>query len=478
MLTACCFQLLLGRVYTFYPPKYVFLTLIGIFEVGSAICGAAPNSVTFIIGRAIAGVGSAGIMSGAIILMVSVVPLAKRPQYQGFFGAVFGVSSVIGPLLGGAFTTEVSWRWCFYINLPIGGASMLAILFLLKPTPPQNPGLSLWQQLARLDLLGELFLLPSIVCLLLALQWAGTTYAFSSWRIILLFTLFGATFLAFIAVQLLRPATATIPLRLITNRSILAGMWFTTCLAGTMMICVYYISIWFQAIKGTTAVQSGIDTIPMVLALVVGSIAAGQLVGRIGYYTPLMLASAAIMPIGAGLIYTWNLATSEGAWIGYQILLGIGVGLGMQQGAMAAQTVLAKQDVPMGVSIIMFMQQFSGAIFVSVAQNVFGAALVANLVATIPGLSPMMIVNTGATNLRGIVADPEELREVLVAYNGALQRVFLVAVVLACLSVFGAAGMQWRSVKGKGGPLAKGEKDVKREGEAQGPAREKVEERV
>ena len=111
MLTSSCFQLLLGRVYTFYSPKYVFLVLIGLFEIGSAICGAAPSSVVFIIGRAIAGIGTAGIMSGAIILMIAAVPLEKRPQYQGMFGMCFGVASIGGPLLGGAFTSHLSWRW-------------------------------------------------------------------------------------------------------------------------------------------------------------------------------------------------------------------------------------------------------------------------------------------------------------------------------------------------------------------------------
>lgn len=114
LLTACSFQLLTGRIYTFYNPKWVFLINIAIFEIGSIICGAAPNSTAFIVGRAVAGLGSSGMFSGVIILMVHTVPLHKRPAYTGVFGMVFGVASVIGPLLGGAFTDGPSWRWCFW----------------------------------------------------------------------------------------------------------------------------------------------------------------------------------------------------------------------------------------------------------------------------------------------------------------------------------------------------------------------------
>jgi MFS family permease len=454
MLTTSCFQLLWGKFYTFYPPKYVFLALITLFELGSAICGSAPNSIAFIIGRAIAGMGSAGILSGAIVLMVSAVPLAKRPLYNGFFSAVLGTSSVVGPLLGGAFTTNLSWRWCFYINLPVGGIAMLVILFALKPTPPAAPGLTIRQQLAKLDLLGELFLFPCLICLLLALQWGGSTYAWSSWRIILLFVLFGVCLIAFIVTEILTQETATIKIRVIKNRSVISAMWFMFCLASTMLLLIYYLPIWLQAIKGKSAVKSGIDTIPLVLSLTIGSTLSGQLVGRLGYYTPFTMASSCLISIGAGLISTFKVNTSTGMWIGYQIILGFGIGLGLQHGPIAVQTVLEPKDVPMGVSLVFFCQQLGGAIFVSVGQNVFDNKLIAGLTSVVKGLDPHTIVNTGATDLRDAVPTTG-LYEVLVAYNEALRWVFIVGVIMASLSALGSCTLEWRSVKDEQGPTSK-----------------------
>ncbi|KAK3677024.1 hypothetical protein LTR78_003229 [Recurvomyces mirabilis] len=475
MLTSSCFQLLLGRVYTFHSPKWVFILMILLFEIGSAICGAAPTSVAFIFGRAVAGVGSAGIMSGAIILMVSTLPLAKRPLWMGLFGAIFGVASVVGPLVGGAFTTDVSW-----LNLPIGAVAITVIIFILKPPQPQFKGLTLRQRLAKLDLLGELFLFPCIICLLLALQWGGSTYAWNNGRIIALFTLFGVLLIAFVLVQIFMQKTATISASVINNRSIIAGMWLTFCIASTMLIFTYFLPTWFQAIKGVSAVQSGIDTIPLVLSLVVGNISAGQVTGRLGYYTSQAYASVIIMPIGAGLLTMLNTTTGHSEWIGFQILFGLGIGLGMQQGNMAAQTVCKdRKDVPMAVSLMMFMQQLGGAIFISVGQNVFDSGLVSELVGAIPGISVGTIVNTGATDLRGIVP-PEDLPLLLTKYNFALRQVWVVGTAMACLAALGAFALEWKSVKGKkGGPAPKAAPDsgdAQKETAAQShvPANEKV----
>lgn len=132
LLTTASFQLLFGKFYTFFSIKWVYLVAIAIFELGSLICGVAPTSTALIVGRAVAGVGSAGIFSGALIIVAYSVPLAKRPMYTGFIGAMYGIASVAGPLLGGVFTDKATWRWCFFINLPLGVITMVVIVFFFK----------------------------------------------------------------------------------------------------------------------------------------------------------------------------------------------------------------------------------------------------------------------------------------------------------------------------------------------------------
>lgn len=211
------------------------------------------------------------------------------------------------------------------------------------------------------------------------------------------------------------------------------------------MIFVYYIPIWFQAIKGSTPVHSGIQNLPSILSLVIGSISSGIIVSKIGYYVPMMYLSVIVSSIGAGLITTFRVNTGHAAWIGFQVLWGFGYGLGFQQPNLAAQAVMAKKDAPTGISFVFFGQTIGGAIFTAVAQNVFTNKLVEG-VAPLGSIDPQKIVRTGATDLRGILP-ADKLGDVLLVYNKALVDCFYVGVALSCLAIFGAVFIEWKNIK-------------------------------
>jgi EmrB/QacA subfamily drug resistance transporter len=453
MLTAAGFILLYGRIYTFFPTKPVFLSSIFLFEIGSVVCGAAQTSVMLIVGRAVAGLGSSGIFTGAILIMLNTVPLPKRPMLQALFGACFGVASVAGPLLGGAFTgSKAGWRWCFYINLPLGGITILVVCFLLR-LEEQKPKLATWKETFKhLDPLGIALFLPSITCLLLALEWGAAEYSWSAPQMIALLVVFAVLFIAFVGWQYFtRHSTATVPARVILQRSVAFGGASQFCVGATMLTVSIYIPLWFQAIKGVSAMQSGINTIPLVLAVVVGSIMSGGLVQRIGYYTPFMILGSCFMAVGTGLITTWNMGTRSSMWIGYQVIVGFGVGCTMQHPNIAVQTVLPKHDVPIGTAFLSLCQTLGGAVFAAVGQNLYIDKFSTGL-ERIGGLDPERLLASGATDLtKGV--PPMVQRRILEAYNDALmQGTFFAALIVACLAVPAALGMEWRSVKEKQDP--------------------------
>lgn len=215
-----------------------------VFELGSLVSALAPNSTAFIIGRALAGVGTAGLFSGAIVIFSYTLPLRKRPAAFGLVGGMWGVASVAGPLLGGAFTDHATWRWCFYINLPIGGAAMVAIFFFLHINRVNNPDNQSWfDRIKQLDLLGTAILIPAIVCLLLALQWGGTEHPWKSSRIIGLFVGFGVMAIIFAAIQLREGDNGTLPPRLFKNRNVLLAMMFAFFFGAGFFPLVYYLGM-------------------------------------------------------------------------------------------------------------------------------------------------------------------------------------------------------------------------------------------
>ena len=195
--------------------------------------------------------------------------------------------------------------------------------------------------------------------------------------------------------------------------------------------------------------QSGIDNIPLILAQVLASLVAGFVTTLVGYYMPFIYISSIMMPIGAGMLTTFTVNTPTREWIGYQIILGIGVGCGFQQAIIAAQAVLPMADIPSGTTAVLFFQLLGGALMVSAGQNVFTNRLTSGL-PTIPGVNAQLVVATGATKLKTLIPDPANYDAALEVYNSGLTRAFKVSLVVACLAVVGAIGMEWGSVKVKG----------------------------
>ncbi|KAK5091212.1 hypothetical protein LTR05_001392 [Lithohypha guttulata] len=449
LLTTTSLQPSFGKIYSFFNIKYTYIGAVFIFEVGSVICGAAVNSRMLIIGRAVAGVGAAALFSGGMIIVGYSVPLHRRPIYIGMLSSMFGIASVIGPLLGGAFTDRVSWRWCFYINLPIGAIAIIAVFFCFQNPERKESKLTLKEKIAQIDILGALFLISAIVCLLLALQWGGSVYPWSDSKVWGSLLGFGLLLIIFIGIQIKRGDMATLPPRIVVKqRTILASALFSTFLAMALYTHIYYLPFYFQAVKGTSAEGSGIRTIPYLVSNTLAAIVVGGSVTVMGYYVPFLWVGSAIFTIGAGLIYTLKVQSSAGMWIGYQILAGAGAGACVQIPFIAVQVVLNKKDMPTGNAIAIFFNSLGGALSISIAQNIFSNALVSEIPKHAPSVDPRVVIAAGATHIRQ-VTPPDALAGVLQAYNNALTQSYILPIATAGLAFLCSFLFEWKSVKGQ-----------------------------
>ncbi|TEY56427.1 hypothetical protein BOTCAL_0225g00070 [Botryotinia calthae] len=448
LLTTTALQPSFGRIYTYFDVKWTYLFALVLFEIGSIICAAARNSVMLIVGRAVAGAGASALFSGGMTIVGFSVPLIKRPLYIAMLSSMFGISSVVGPLLGGALTDKASWRWCFWINLPFGAIAIGAVALFFKPPPRKISGMTVKQRILEIDLVGATFLMGAIISLLLALQWGGSKYPWSNSKVWGCLLGFGLLIIVFIIQQFRRGERATIPPRIFSQRTVLSACLFSCFMSMGLYTHIYYLPFYFQAVKGTTAEASGIRTIPYLGSVIVSSIFAGAGITVLGFYKPFMIFAGAVFTVGAGLMYTLQVGSSVGKWVGYQLICGIGAGMGVQIPFIAVQVVLNAKDMPSGNAIAIFFNSLGGAISISIAQNVFSNGLVKYVPQYAPEVSPAVIYAAGATHLRDVIS-PADLVGVLVAYCKALDEAFVLAIAVGAIATICACFVEWKSVKGK-----------------------------
>ncbi|KAG5660141.1 hypothetical protein KAF25_003663 [Fusarium avenaceum] len=313
LLTQLSFQPTFGKIYTYFNLKWVYLASSIIFEGGSVLCAAAPSSPAFIFGRSIAGLGAAGIFCGAMIIISRIVETRKRPLLLAIVSSMYGISSVIGPSLGGVFThsKHLTWRFCFWINLPLG-AMMALIICLYYPlslgeAPDGNH--TFREKILGLGLKSATILAGTLVCLFLALQWGGAVYPWSDSRVWGCLLASGLLLTVFVIIQIRQKEKALIRPRIISQRSVLLGCIFSALYQGAMTTQTYHLPFYFQAVKGVDPQTSGVDILPHGVTVTIATLIVGSVVTWLGYYVQFMWVGSAVFTTGAGLLHTLDQET-------------------------------------------------------------------------------------------------------------------------------------------------------------------------
>ncbi|KAK8110701.1 MFS general substrate transporter [Apiospora kogelbergensis] len=453
MLTLTAFQPLFGNLYKLFNPKVVYLVSLSIFEVGSIVSATAPNSNALIAGRAILGLGASGLLQGALSIIGLVVEVDKVPLYIGIVVSSMGFSTCAGPVIGGAITEHIGWRWCFWINVPSGALVLLIIYFFVdvsgSPVNQASRDLPIRDKIRQIDLLGLVIFLGAICCLLLALTWGGQAYRWSDGRIISLLVVFGVLMIGLMFWLVRQGEQALIPLRVLKNRSIYMGSITLVGYGVLSVVYGYYLPILFQSIQGVSTTQSGVRFIALIGPQIVTIVITGALVSQWGYYVPYAVAGGVICCIGSGFLTTVGLGTPTAEWAAYLVITGIGLGMAAQIPYTSLQAVLEPEDIPTGNAIAVFAFHLAGAVGTAIGQTL----LISGLQTAVPhytngAVSPEMVIMAGATGLNAVAGGDAQLLESLrMAYGEAVRRTIILGLAGACIAVPASTGMKWLNIK-------------------------------
>ncbi|WP_399101193.1 MDR family MFS transporter [Streptomyces sp. 11x1] len=427
MLAATAATPLWGKLGDQYGRKRLFQTAIVIFLIGSALCGAAQDMPQLIGFRALQGLGGGGLMVLSMAIVGDLVPPRERGRYQGLFGAVFGATSVLGPLLGGLFTEHLSWRWVFYVNLPVGAVALVVIAAVLR-IPRRS-------ERHVIDYLGTFLIASVATCLVLVASLGGTTWDWNSPQIIGLSVLAVLLVVVFVAVER-RASEPVLPLKLFRVRTFTLSAVISFVVGFAMFGAMTYLPTFLQVVHGVSPTMSGVHMLPMVFGLLLSSTVSGQIVSRTGRWKVFPLAGTAVTTLGLLLLHQLDADSGDGEMSAYLFVFGAGLGLVMQVLVLIVQNAVSYEDLGVATSGATFFRSIGASFGVAVFGTVFAGHLGDKLTDALDGAA----LPAGVT-VEGLKADPREIADlpaalrppVLDAYASSITDVFVYAAPVALL---------------------------------------------
>ncbi|TDC61721.1 MFS transporter [Streptomyces hainanensis] len=408
-----------GKLGDQYGRKKLFQTAIVIFLIGSALCGIAQNMVELIGFRFLQGLGGGGLIVLSMAIVGDLVPPRERGRYQGLFGAAFGATSVLGPLLGGFFVDNLSWRWVFYINLPVGVFALIVIATVLHIPVHRVPHV--------IDYAGTALIAAVAGGLVIIASLGGTTWAWGSWQIVLLAVASACGLVGFVAVER-RAAEPVLPLELFTIRTFTLCSGIAFVIGFAMFGAMTYLPTFLQVVRGVSPTLSGVHLLPMVLGLLLTSTLSGQLISRTGRWKLYPVLGTAVTALGLALLHLLTRQTSDVVMSVVFAIFGMGIGLVLQVLVLAVQNAVDYRDLGVATSGVTFFRSIGAAFGVAIFGTIFTGRLRHGLTDALHGvpLPPGVTVESLLHDPRGIGALPAATRgRALDSYADAITDVFL-----------------------------------------------------
>ncbi|KAI8649905.1 MFS domain-containing protein [Fusarium sp. Ph1] len=429
-----------SKVYGIFSIREIYLFNILLFEIGSALCGAAPNMNAMILGRVIAGVGGSGMYSGTLTYVSVCTTMKERASYMAGSTVVWGIGTVLGPVVGGAFAeSSATWRWGFYINLVVGTVFAPAYLFLFPSLNPQ-PQLSTKQKLRNMDWPMMFVFLAGSAFFIMAISFGGTLYNWHSAAEIAFWTLSGVFLVVFVLLLKFHPGVSKEhqlwPSHFL-KMPVVMNMQLQIFLSGGIILTIiYYIPLYFQFIRGDGALDAGIRLLPLIIAMVITCMASGVLLPKTPRFSPWYIVGSALVLIGTALMYTVNEATKNANIYGYNILIGVGTGCFIVTGFTVVQSLLPAADIANAVAAMAIAQNMGMVLFLSVCGTVFQNTAIKEAGQALPHLSSDEIAElvAGTSSKAFQSLSPSEKSTVVMNITSAIRSVWLLFLVAAALS--------------------------------------------